>query len=228
MPVVVQTPPTLEPLTLYEAKRHLKMDDYSDDDAHIQDWIRAARMTIEAHYNLALLPQTLQLVLDGFFQPTAERATWLPATGTWLGTWGSVGVWGSGLVNAWSVLELTPPLQSITSVQYLDPSSILQTMPTANYGIDKSTFPGRLYPTIGHTWPITAPLPGAVQITFAAGYQSQASVPDDIKAAIRLLLGHFYANREQVVMSIGRAGKAIDLPRGVDQLMGAYWRPLVL
>jgi hypothetical protein len=61
-----------------------------------------------------------------------------------------------------------------------------------------------------------------------AGAADPNLVPDDIKMAVKLMVGHFYENREQVAVAIGHLAKAIDLPKGVDDIMRPYDRLLVL
>ncbi len=65
MPVVVHTAPALEPITLVEAKTHLRLD-IDTDDADVSAMIVAARNQAEALTGLALYTQTLDLYLDGF------------------------------------------------------------------------------------------------------------------------------------------------------------------
>ena len=49
------------------------------------------------------------------------------------------------------------------------------------------------------TWPCTAPIPDAVQITATIGSNNANGVPQVAKHAIRLLVGHWFQNREGVV-----------------------------
>ena len=49
----------------------------------------------------------------------------------------------------------------------------------------------------GESWPSFTPYPtGAVRIQFTAGYNDIANVPQMVKQAILLLVGHWYENRE--------------------------------
>ncbi len=63
MPLTLTTPPSIEPLTLAEAKAHLKIDT-SDDDALIIALIVAARARAEWHTGRALITQGWTLHLD--------------------------------------------------------------------------------------------------------------------------------------------------------------------
>jgi uncharacterized phiE125 gp8 family phage protein len=59
------TAPATEPLTVSEAKLHLRVD-HSTDDAVITAMITAAREQAEHALQRALMPQTWETVLDGF------------------------------------------------------------------------------------------------------------------------------------------------------------------
>lgn len=57
------TGPTVEPLSLADAKGHCRID-ISDDDGRVAQWIRAARAKVEQDTQRALLTQTWDLMLD--------------------------------------------------------------------------------------------------------------------------------------------------------------------
>jgi uncharacterized phiE125 gp8 family phage protein len=63
MPLALVTPPTVEPVTLAQAKAHLKVDT-ADDDALITALIAAARARTEWHTGRALVTQSWMLYLD--------------------------------------------------------------------------------------------------------------------------------------------------------------------
>jgi uncharacterized phiE125 gp8 family phage protein len=64
-PIVI-TPVATEPVTLAEARLHIKADTDTSEDALISAWIGAARETAEHYTGLSLAPQTLELALDSF------------------------------------------------------------------------------------------------------------------------------------------------------------------
>lgn len=68
------TPPATEPITLLEAKDHLRVD-IPDDDNYINGLISAAREYAEGYQNRAIGSQTLEYIMDYF--PPAIR---LPRT----------------------------------------------------------------------------------------------------------------------------------------------------
>ncbi|HBS31895.1 MAG TPA: hypothetical protein DEA40_09150, partial [Parvularcula sp.] len=63
MSLALITPPTEEPVTLAAFKEHVKVDG-ADEDASLSGFLLAARRTIEARYNLAILAQGWRLTLD--------------------------------------------------------------------------------------------------------------------------------------------------------------------
>ena len=65
MTVVVYTAPATEPLTLSEAKLHLRVD-VIDDDALITSLIKVARQQAEQELRRALITQTIVVYLDAF------------------------------------------------------------------------------------------------------------------------------------------------------------------
>lgn len=56
-----------------------------------------------------------------------------------------------------------------------------------------------------------------ISVAFTAGYGAVADVPEPLKAAIKLLVAHWYENREAT-------GDTESLPYGVDMLIAPYRR----
>lgn len=107
-----------------------------------------------------------------------------------------------------------PPLQSVTSVSYIDTAGATQTLATTVYGVDTLSEPGKIYLKEGQSWPSLREQPNAVQVVYVAGWPSPALVPAEIKQAMRLLIGHWYEQREAT------ADKAPgEIPLGVERLL---------
>jgi uncharacterized phiE125 gp8 family phage protein len=78
-----------------------------------------------------------------------------------------------------------------------------------------STEPGQIAPAYGGVWPYAAEVPAAVVYRIVCGYGSGASVPAELLHAIRLIVGHWYENREEVVVGTITA----TIPRGAQALL---------
>jgi len=180
------TPPASEPVTLAEAKLHVRQD-LDTDDTLITGLITAAREEVERICWHALLTQTWELVLDR---------------------------WPAG-----DAIELPrPPLQSVTSVKYTDSSGAETTWSAANYVVDTDSTPGRIVLAYSVTWPTVVLQPtGGIRVRYVAGWTSAANVPQAIKQALLLLVGHWYENREDT-------GKAATdtIARGVADLLRSF------
>ena len=202
MSIQLVTPPAEEPVTLIEAKLHLRVD-FDDDDTLIASLITAARQAAETLTGRQLITARWKQVLDCFPGPSlmgvpAGQAFTLPGH---------------------AILLAKAPVQSVISINYLDMGSVSQTMPVSNYTVDSACEPARITPVFGQIWPICLPQIGAVSVTFDAGYGPAAQVPEGIKSWIKLRVGSLYAHREEVAaLSRGR----IDSLPFIDGLLDPY------
>lgn len=92
-----------------------------------------------------------------------------------------------------------PPLISVTSIKYFDTADVETLWADTNYYVDTDSEPGR----IGLGYNIVLPTTtlrslNAIKIQYVAGYSASGDVPQSIKQAILLLVGHMYENRETV------------------------------
>jgi uncharacterized phiE125 gp8 family phage protein len=189
------TAPTIEPVSLVEARNHLKLEATGSppthpDDALVSSLIKTTRMHLDGRDGLlsrALITQTWELVLDKF--PDSDIRIRLA------------------------------PLQSIVSVKYDDPNAVEQTVASSNYMVDITSMPGWVVPITGFAWPVPLDTINAVRIRFVAGYGAAASdVPEPIRQAMLLLIGHWYENRELV--ALGHI--APEFPYMVNALLSPY------
>jgi hypothetical protein len=207
--LVVATPPAAEPVTLAEAKLHLRVD-FTDDDALITGLIAAARQYCETVQKRSYITTVWDMYLDQFPGPgggyyNRQLRQLGPSSVAWFP--------GSG-----GILEVPrPPLVSVQWVKYLDPSgSGLVAVDPATYSISAGT-PGRIQPNFGKVWPIPIPQIDAVQVRFTAGFgASGAAVSDSIKSAMKLMIGHWYEHREAAA-----EGAVATVPLAVDALLAA-------
>jgi len=192
------TGPTVEPISLSDAKLHLRVD-HSADDSLISSLIVAARRLVEGRIRVACVSQTWDYVLDGL--PLARML------------WPDNGV---ARVDYTIQLPIAPVL-SVSSIKWVDWSGVIQTLDPSAYQVATGN-PGRVAPTPYEIWPWPRIGMEAVTIRFVAGYGSTAAaVPDTIKAAMKLLIGHWYEHPQAVVTGT----IATQLPLAVESLIAA-------
>ena len=88
------------------------------------------------------------------------------------------------------------PVASVTSVKYTDSDGNTQTVDSSNYAVDTSSRVARIYPNSSYTWPDVKDTVNAVQVRFVTGFASPESVPEDLRLAMKLIIGDWYDNRE--------------------------------
>jgi uncharacterized phiE125 gp8 family phage protein len=201
------TPAAAEPVSLAEAKHHLRVD-FDEDDALIQALICAARQAAEMLTQRQLVTARWRMVLDSF---PGSGLMGVPAGQTFSLPWHAI-------------LIPKSPLQSVVEIRYLDMAGAWQAIPAANYTVDSACEPARITPVFGQIWPVSLPQIGAVSVVFDAGYGGAGQVPEGLKSWIKLRLGSLYAHREEVAsMARGR----IDPLPFVDGLLDPYKVPLI-
>lgn len=187
------TAPSVEVVTLDTAKAFLKVD-FTADDALISDMIVAARQHVEGVFSTSLVYSTWKLTLDYF--PTPSLFTGILPIAI-----AGAGVPFNTVVNlaSGSIGFPLAPLVAVTSIRYRSSTGAWATIdPSSSAGlVEVSTgSPGFLSPAYGTVFPMTLPVPGAVEIEFQVGYSADASlVPKSAAQAIRALLAHYYYHR---------------------------------
>jgi uncharacterized phiE125 gp8 family phage protein len=206
------TPPTVEPITLLQAKQHLRVD-FQDDDTLITTLITAAREICEQKMQRSIYNQTYVLSLDQFnygdWRSTIpmERRNPLRFSALW---------------ESMALRLPMPRLVSVTSITFLDITGTQQMLDPSAYMVDASSEPARIVPAINLTWPTTDYyIPGSVKVTYVSGSygdgETISTCPAMIKQAMLLIIGHLYENREE---SSGLSLKC--LPLGVEALLNPY------
>jgi uncharacterized phiE125 gp8 family phage protein len=192
------TPPSITPVTLAEAKAHLRVDS-SDEDAVITIMIETATAHVDGPNGFlgrALVDQTWELVLDAF----------PPAPNT------------DSVLN--QIKIPIPPLIEVVNITYDNTAGMPTVYPSTSYTVDTVSEPGWVVPA--SSWPATFVGINSVRIQFRAGYINLADsppigfIPADIKGAILLYIGALYANRDEVSTE-GRV--PVELPWGADRLL---------
>lgn len=188
--------PASEPVSLAEAKAQCRIDqDVTDEDALIDSLRISARQWCENFTHRAFVPTTWDDQRDGFPPDVWE----LPIA----------------------------PVVSVTSISYVATDGTTTTWSSALYTTDLPAGPkagsGRITPIYGGYFPSTRDVMNAATVRFVAGYGATVAlavpaVPFPIKAAIKLLIAHWYARREPV--NIGNL--VTPIPLTVESLLWPY------
>lgn len=165
------TKPLVEPVSLSEAKAHIRVD-ISDDDDLIAGYITSARQFAEEYLDRALVSQQLTMRLDRFPQEFELPRPPMAMSGT----------------------------LTTTTITYTLETQATTTLDVSTYRVDREATPGRIRTVYAGTWPGHLTDQNAVSVTWWAGYGPAATdVPQAIRSAILMLVAHFYENRQAAV-----------------------------
>lgn len=189
--LTVITQPTQEPITTEEAKLHLRVE-IDDDDELIDSLTTAARQWVERYTGLTLCETVLEAAFQGY--------------------------------PDWYIELPKPPILEVLSFKYTDSSGVDTTLASDQYVLDRTVaIAPRVVPAYGVTWPGTRWQSSSLRVRYRAGYAQAGSpdethlIPQPLTAAIKILLGHFYENRESVAPA-----NMQELPQGVLFLCRPY------
>lgn len=119
-----------------------------------------------------------------------------------------------------AVIELPrPPLQSVTSLTYVDTDGVTQTLAAELYSVVNvsDAVPAMVVPAYGEAWPATRAVPGAVTVRYSAGWATAADVPEAIKQWIILRVAWLY-----------EGGDDASWNNNLNRLLDAYCVPEVV
>lgn len=171
--------PAVDPVTITEARKvgELPSDDTAHD-AHLYRLIAAATRTVERMTRRALITQTWELRLDAFPGHDFRRQN--------------------------AILLPRPPLQSVSSIVYIDEAGATQTLDPSLYQVTTNNAPGFIEPAYAQVWPTTRPeTVEPVRITYIAGFGDDAtSVPEEYRHAVLELVAFWFFNRGDVQAEI--------------------------
>ncbi len=160
--------------------------DGTSEDAYLMGLIIAAREWCEEHDWRSYLTQTWEL---------------------WLEAWPSSGI----------IKLPKPPLASVTSIKYYDTADVEATFAATDYFVDTISVPGRVVLKYNKTWPTTQlRTMNSIVVRYVAGWTSASNVPQRVRQAMLLLIGHWYENRENT--TVGAVSRSIEF--GVTSLLG--------
>lgn len=93
-----------------------------------------------------------------------------------------------------------PPLQSVSSVTYLDSDEVEQTVAAADYRVIINATPGFIELQSDKSWPSVGPYSDAVRIEYVAGYGDESAVPQPIKEWLLATVADRFDNRAPTVI----------------------------
>lgn len=184
------TAPSVEPITVAEAKEWAKIDGIADD-AKITSLITACRQYLEQYLNRTLITTTWAYRKDGF--PVAS-STLEHVEGSFLSGY-SADYEAEAKFYDTQPSDIVLPMgdiQSITSVKYIDRDGNEQTVDAAEYFLARSQY---ITPQTNKQWPSNGLLRNrdAVEVVFVAGYGDAADdVPEDIKTALKMMVSDMF------------------------------------
>lgn len=186
----LKTGPAQEPVTLSEAKAHLRVTNTSEDTL-ITNLIVSARQSAEIYTDRVFITQTWQQFFDSL--SSRQSIPW------WDGT-------REGAVNFFTPNSLEmpkAPLKSVVLIQSFDDLDVATIFADTNYQVSSYTGinppRGRITLRTGAAWPFGTRNADGLEIEFVAGYGVAADVPQQIKQAILEEVTFRYENRGDCV-----------------------------
>jgi len=169
--LVRQTQPAVEPVTLAEAKAHLRVDT-ADDDTYIAGLVRAAREWVEQYLDRTLVNTQWVMRFDRF-PPDGTLDIELPRPP----------MVASGTATA-------------VALTFTFENGDTSTYSTASFRVDRASTPGAVKTLYGQTWPPHLQDDNAISVTWWAGYGASGSdVPQGVKNAMLLYVHELYEKR---------------------------------
>lgn len=200
------TPPGIEPVTLAEAKAHLRID-HTDDDSLITELIVAARQYCEMNAGIAFVSQTWTWTLNDWLSHIRRPDADAPISELFSG----------GSARYAEVPR--GPLASVASITTFDDDDVGTVWSTTNYYVAAAQ--NRIYRRVGAAWPIPARTADGIEIVYVAGFGAAAAdVPGPLRRAVLLMAAHLYERR----VPVADAASVYSVPLGLPDLLSPYRR----
>lgn len=161
------TAPAAEPITLAEAKSHIRVDN-TVDDALISGYITTAREWCEDYLDRALVLQQFVMKLDAF--PTEIEVPRPPMA-------------SAGTATAVTITYTTGYTLATA------------TLATTSYRVDREDTPGKVRNLYNQSWPSHLIDQNSVVVTWWAGYGDASGVPQRAKTAMLMCVHELYEKR---------------------------------
>jgi len=198
MNVLLVLAPTLQPITVQEAKEHLYIDT-ADQDVKVGNIIKEATEHVEHITRRAIMTQTWDYFLDQF--PSCNYIT-LP------------------FGNLQSVTSIV-----YKESDWATAADDVTMTPTTDYLVETNgTGFGRIVLPYAGTWPSVTFYPSnPIKIRFVCGWTTQALVPFTIKSAVQLVCADLFEMRgEPTIGATVVENKAVDRLLASQRLWGNF------
>ena len=179
--IITVTPPSIEPVSLDEARAQLSLYDDATHDLLLSRLISAARASAEVATGMRCMSQTARLELDGF-----------PDDGTAI----DLGCY---------------PVASVTSVKFDDTNGVEQTLVSGtDYWPSLGGMFPLLAPIDGWPDTCDGK-PASVRIVMVVGNTAAANVPQDVRHAILLRMTEMFERRGEAVEAVSVAETPLSM-----------------
>ena len=209
--IKVISQPTVEPVSLREAKAHLRLlPDQNDDDQYIVGLIATGRRLIERRLTVSLVATQLRATFDNE-EPAVDwrlAASFMPTLNIMSTQYRAA----LGIVEPFVRLPVSPLLLDSDHPVALSVDGV--TVDPATYRIDDDSVP----PLIRFDTVPTVPAKSTLVVTYWSGYGGATPCPPQLKSALLLYVGHLYTSREAVVSD---GSQPAELPLAFDTLLAS-------
>jgi len=180
MPLKMTVPPTSWPVQLEDVKEVQPAVQHDADDRQLTRLIKAATRHVENVTWRQLVTATYVLTLRGFPWGLGQFA----GPGDHYLGFGDTGSFRQ-IGHEGKIHLPRPPLVAVLSMTYVDWNGNVQTVDPSTYTVDPHREPATIEPVWGSFWPPTRNVPGAVTVTYTAGYSDEdENVPEELRDVI--------------------------------------------
>lgn len=213
MSLVLVTAPLKTPITIQQAKDQARVP-HTLDDQIITEMVKGATEYLENIMARSFIETEWDLFLDNF--PGQGRLFAVSHINVTQAQDLSV---IDTERNTRAIRPTRSRLISVTHLKFTDPDGVLTTLVEGtDFLVDTALEPGRIVEVLTKPWPATQDIPNAVNLRFKAGYGVEdSSVPFDIKQLLKMLVAHYYENREAWVAD----GAMIEVPMAVKAILAS-------
>lgn len=116
-------------------------------------------------------------------------------------------------------LELGPVME-LQEIAYIDGDGVDQLFDLSSVRLEHRVRDCFVCLKSGQSWPEADLAAGPIKVTWQAGYADADKVPAGVKHAIKLMIGHWFENREGVIVGVSTS----ELPMAVNALLAPHRR----